>query len=363
MPNPRPDLGYHSIYTQTRTPGRAATKSRVLFDVASRQEAHHSQRRAVRATPRQHLRASVRRRGPYPPPPIPTPNPHPLTPPLHPTLPSLPHHATPQHLPHATARSLCRSSPTRQRGGGARVREGGGGEAAAQCSAQARLARRRESRPPPSARTPTPPPLPRGRSGDSAAKARAESGARDPPPRAAWGRCPSLRGRRGHGLQCVPTWRCMCRAGMKRTTACDRVRCARARSRPPPSARTPTPPPLPRGRSDDCAAEGRARGRSAQGRCMRGSGVPKSRGASRSSPTPWRGKADERCTGRSSAGSNQERGRKPPHLAHTSLADDAGPTEIAGPAGNTGEGTRTPNLLIRSQMLYPIELRPQGRRG
>ena len=28
------------------------------------------------------------------------------------------------------------------------------------------------------------------------------------------------------------------------------------------------------------------------------------------------------------------------------------------PYDNTGEGIRTPNLLIRSQVLYPIELRP-----
>jgi hypothetical protein len=31
------------------------------------------------------------------------------------------------------------------------------------------------------------------------------------------------------------------------------------------------------------------------------------------------------------------------------------------PWDNAGEGSRTPNLLIRSQMLYPIELRPQRR--
>ena len=28
---------------------------------------------------------------------------------------------------------------------------------------------------------------------------------------------------------------------------------------------------------------------------------------------------------------------------------------------STGEGSRTPNLLIRSQVLYPIELRPHPR--
>src|SRR5258708_38951251 len=37
-----------------------------------------------------------------------------------------------------------------------------------------------------------------------------------------------------------------------------------------------------------------------------------------------------------------------------------GPRPFQGLRANTGEGNRTPNLLIRSQVLYPIELRPHS---
>jgi hypothetical protein len=47
---------------------------------------------------------------------------------------------------------LGRSSPTRERGGGARVFEGGGGGALAQCGARADVARGQQDRPPSSAR-------------------------------------------------------------------------------------------------------------------------------------------------------------------------------------------------------------------
>ncbi len=33
---------------------------------------------------------------------------------------------------------------------------------------------------------------------------------------------------------------------------------------------------------------------------------------------------------------------------------------IQGILNNTAAGTRTPNLLIRNQVLYPIELQPQN---
>ena len=40
------------------------------------------------------------------------------------------------------------------------------------------------------------------------------------------------------------------------------------------------------------------------------------------------------------------------------------PFELQGFESGTPEGTRTPNLLIRSQTLYPIELRVRcGKRG
>src|ERR1051325_6885584 len=53
----------------------------------------------------------------------------------------------------------------------------------------------------------------------------------------------------------------------------------------------------------------------------------------------------------------------PPSAIHSTsrTSDESG---LAGPATgteggeSTGEGSRTPNLLIRSQVLYPIELRP-----
>jgi hypothetical protein len=40
------------------------------------------------------------------------------------------------------------------------------------------------------------------------------------------------------------------------------------------------------------------------------------------------------------------------------------PFELQGLKNGTPEGTRTPNLLIRSQTIYPIDLRvPCGKRG
>ncbi len=44
----------------------------------------------------------------------------------------------------------------------------------------------------------------------------------------------------------------------------------------------------------------------------------------------------------------------------TSAEDDRNPRNDGGLSSTPG-GTRTPNLLIRSQTLYPIELRAQGR--
>ncbi len=57
--------------------------------------------------------------------------------------------------------------------------------------------------------------------------------------------------------------------------------------------------------------------------------------------------------GDSESGSNDRKGYKLAGL-HTSARHSAAEGE------NTGEGSRTPNLLIRSQVLYPIELRPLG---